>query len=891
MAPLTSQQPPINLCRLGLGGVFFWLAATTVGSSAWAANFEDAHRKYLQGQYQEATEIAAAQVEEGIWNERWPRLLIRCYMATGKYAEARETYLAAMKRYPTSLTLRMHGVDVIRHNDLPEEAEEAERQILLLLRSSTSRFASRDNLIAAGRYFAGRGEDAKKVLNLFYDRVRDADPTFMEAYLATAELALAKGDFKVAADTLQAAQRNDPSDPRVAYLLARAWQPSDSEKATAALELALNENPHHAPSLLYRAEVLIDREYYDDAEETIDRVLEINPHDQQAWALLAVLAHLRGQYEKEALMRAAALSTWGTNPRVDHLIGTKLSGKYRFAQGAEYQRRALELDPSFTPARFQLAQDLLRLGHDTVGWQLADAVAQEDPYNVVAHNLVTLHDRLKEFTVLTADDIHVRMQSHEAEVYGQSVLELLAEAKQVLCEKYEVEPHAPIVVEIFPEQKDFAIRTFGLPGGAGYLGVCFGRVITANSPASQGERPSNWRSVLWHEFCHVVTLEKTKNRMPRWLSEGISVYEERQRDPSWGESISPRYREMMLGDELTPVSQLSGAFLSPPSPIHLQFAYYESSLVVEFVIEQYGLDVLKQILVDLGDGLSTHDAFTKNVGSLEKLDSQFADYARQLAGEFGSAADWSREQLPEEASVDELAKWVQENPTNYWGLRGLAEAMIASKQMDKAKQPLEKLVQLETVTASAGGPLEMLAAVYRELEEERLERETLDRIVSLSSDPLPALRRLIEIASSENQWSDVSTYAEKILAINPLLPDGHAALATAAGHLGQPETTVRSLLAMSTMDPIDPAGLDYRIAVALTEMDRHDQAKRHVLEALEVAPRYRDALRLLLQLNEPPQPDEASTSDDSGDTQVGETPNSDDSEKQETADPQAKEEE
>ena len=59
-------------------------------------------------------------------------------------------------------------------------------------------------------------------------------------------------------------------------------------------------------------------------------------------------------------------------------------------------------------------------------------------------------------------------------------------------------------------------------------------MITANSPASQGEHPANWEAVLWHEFCHVVTLSKTHNKMPRWLSEGISVYEEAQEDASWG---------------------------------------------------------------------------------------------------------------------------------------------------------------------------------------------------------------------------------------------------------------------------------------------------------------------------------------------------------------------
>ena len=56
---------------------------------------------------------------------------------------------------------------------------------------------------------------------------------------------------------------------------------------------------------------------------------------------------------------------------------------------------------------------------------------------------------------------------------------------------------------------------------------------------------------------HVVTLELTHNKMPRWLSEGISVYEELQENPTWGQRMTPRYRQMILDGELTPVGELS----------------------------------------------------------------------------------------------------------------------------------------------------------------------------------------------------------------------------------------------------------------------------------------------------------------------------------------------
>lgn len=834
------------------------IIATFIGSPSKglsavdAADFAEAERQFLAGQYEAAELIAAAEVERGVWNERWPRLLIQCQLTTGKYAEALKTYNTAIDRFPTSLTLRMQGLEVLRQNNLLDLAAQSNARILQLLQAAPTRFASHDNVIATGRYFAERGNDARQILKLFYDRVRDANPKLIEVYIATAELALQKSDFKVAAETLQQAQRVGTSDPRVAYLLARAWEPSDSEKAAEAISVALEQNPNHIPSLLFVAEHAIDREQYDLAESTVQEVLAINRHQQQALALLAVLAHLRGNYEIESLMRATALSTWKRNPQVDHLIGRKLSQKYRFEEGADYQRRALQFDPNYNPARFQLAQDLLRLGQDDDGWEMAHRVAEEDDYNVIAHNLITLHDRLKSFSVIEAGNLHVRMDRQEAEIYGDSVLKLLTEAQGVLCKKYDIEPTAPIVVEIFPEQKDFAIRTFGLPGGTGYLGVCFGRVITANSPASQGPRPSNWQSVLWHEFCHVVTLEKTKNRMPRWLSEGISVYEERQRDPAWGESMTPQYRAMLLDENLTPVSNLSAAFLSPPSPTHLLFAYFESSLVVEFLIERYGQDALKQILSDLGDGLMINDALVRSVGSVDKLDSEFADYARQQAESFAPEVDWSKEGLPETGSVDELQAWAEDHPDNYWALRGIAEARIAIEQYEQARTPLERLRDLGAVTSERGGPLEMLARVYRELGHSQEEQATLEKVVELSSDALPGLRRLMEMAVEQENWNQLANYAQQFLSINPLVPTGHKQLAMAAEHLDRPLDTVRALRALGTIEPVDPAAIDYRLGRALAAMNQTDLAKHHVLRAIEEAPRYRDAHRLLLQLTEKP---------------------------------------
>ena len=95
------------------------------------------------------------------------------------------------------------------------------------------------------------------------------------------------------------------------------------------------------------------------------------------------------------------------------------------------------------------------------------------------------------------------MEKNEAAVYGRRVADLLEQAWVDLTPRYEFTPELPVVVEIYSRADDFSVRTFGMPDVVGFLGVCFGKVITANSPATRRDHPTSWESILWHEFCHV----------------------------------------------------------------------------------------------------------------------------------------------------------------------------------------------------------------------------------------------------------------------------------------------------------------------------------------------------------------------------------------------------
>jgi tetratricopeptide (TPR) repeat protein len=825
------------------------LLLSLLGSTAiHAADSAQLLLLFRTGKYAECVEATTKAIGESEFNENYRLLKLRSELELGRYADSAETLDAALKKFSSSIELRWYGRDVARFNGQPQRVAELEDEIAKFVQQAPWRYSDAASRLIVGRFVLSQGTDPKKVLDGAYNVVKKFQPTYAPAFLACGELALEKNDFALAAQNFEQAAKLDAAESDAYFGLAQAFAPSDSEKANAAIKATLERNPNHIGCLLFIADEHIDAERYDEAETVLTQVEAINPVHPKAAAYRAVLAHLRNQPESEKQYRGTGLKHWATNPEVDHVIGKKLSQKYRFAEGAAYQRQALEFDAKYLPAKIQLASDLLRLGDEEDGWKLANEVYEADGYNIFAHNLVTLQESIAKFRTLEEDGILVRMDAREADIYGRRVLDLLKRAKQQIAAKYDVTLPAPIIVEMFPKQEDFAIRTFGLPGGAGFLGVCFGTVITANSPASQDKNPTCWEATLWHEFCHVVTLNKTHNKMPRWLSEGISVFEERQADPTWGQTINPLYRKMLLGDELTPVSELSGAFLHPKSGQHLQFAYFESSLVVEYLVEKHGLDTLQKILVDLGNGLTINDTLARHTGSLDELDLKFAEYARNRAIEMARDADWTEPELPKRANSELLAEYLKDHPNNYAALQRQAKQLIADKKFAEAKQPLENMRKLYPNDASGDGHHVLLARVHRELKETSQERTALKNLAKLNDDSVDLFARLAELSSQANDWEATRQYAHRWLAVSPLQPAPHRIAAEAAEKLHDDALAIDSYRALLLLNPIDMADLHLKLATALQRSGDLPLAKRHALLALEEAPRFRAAHQRLLEI-------------------------------------------
>ena len=827
----------------------FLLGMLAVSPVMRAAEPEEVQADFLAGKHADAIKAAQAGLSDAPANGEWSLLLVQSLLAVGRYGEADAAMREALGRDAQSIRLRWLAREVAFANGRPEEAKERLDEIQRLVKSRMWMYGSPAELVVLARVFLELGADPKDVLEKILGQAQKKNPKQRDVYLARGELALDKQDFALAAKAFEEGLKGLPEDADLLSGRARAYAGSNRQVAMQSLAAALKQNERHVPSLLQMADHHIDGEAYAEAARVLDRVIAVNPHHADAWAYRAVLAHLRNDAVGEDAAREQALGSWPRNPRVDFLIGQKLAQKYRFAEAAVYLRRSREFDPLFLRSSAELAQTLLRLGEETEGWALAQAVHERDDYDVEAYNLVTLRDTMAKYATLTSDDFVVRMAEPEVAVYGSRVLGLLRRARHVLVEKYGAELARPTYVEIFAEQKDFAVRTFGLPDVAGFLGVCFGRVVTANSPATSGT-PTNWESVLWHEFCHVVTLQLTKNKMPRWLSEGISVYEERQADRSWGMRLNNRYREMIAKDELVPVGKLSAAFLSPKTPEHLQFAYLQSSLVVEFIVERFGIAALRGVLNDLRDGLEINAALEKNTVPLARLETEFAQHAREVAAALAPKLNWEKPaaELFTADGAAALAEWEKDHPDNYWLLRYRAARAAEAQKWTEARTALERLVALYPRQKGGDSAYRPLVAALHALGDTAAERAALKQWVEVDDESPDAYLRLMELAALEADWPTVERNVERYLAVNPLVAPPYRYLARASAATGNDSNAVVAWRTLLQLDAPDPADAHFQLAQVLRRRGETAEARQHVLLALEETPRYREALRLLQEL-------------------------------------------
>ena len=181
---------------------------------------------------------------------------------------------------------------------------------------------------------------------------------------------------------------------------------------------------------------------------------------------------------------------------------------------------------------------------------------------------------------------------------------------------------------------------------------------------------------------------------------------------------------------------------------------------------------------------------------------------------------------------------------------------MEAKKWAEAEPVLESLATSYHAEKGAANPLWLLAVTQRHLQETNSELATLEKFARQESDFEDLDVRLIELYEAQSNWLEVTKYAERLLTINPLISLPHRALAEAGMATGNNEQAITAYRKLLLLDPPDPVDVHFQLARLLhARGSSESEAERQVLQALEEAPRFRDAQRLLLEIKgKTPQP-------------------------------------
>lgn len=151
------------------------------------------------------------------------------------------------------------------------------------------------------------------------------------------------------------------------------------DEAEEQLERALELEPDDPRSWLQLTLLHLQRGDFEPAQRAADQARELSPGDPSTHHAAGLVARARGDRREAERELRSALTTGGENGRVLVDLGVLLSEAGQHEEAVRTLRRALELDPGSRLARHALPVAVLRSGELGEGIELLEGMAQEFP--------------------------------------------------------------------------------------------------------------------------------------------------------------------------------------------------------------------------------------------------------------------------------------------------------------------------------------------------------------------------------------------------------------------------------------------------------------------------------------------------------------------------------
>jgi tetratricopeptide (TPR) repeat protein len=700
----------------------------------------------------------------------------------------------------------------------------------------------------------GRVEPARTCYSAL---LRQVDP------LIRAEAHFALGDLRAANDTFREAVAANATAvlPRLRWgrMFLAAGQYSD---ARALFEEVLEQDEDEVGARLGMARVSVER-FGGDITELVDKLLAEDPSLVEAQLISATLAIERGEYDEgvraaerardlaiqqrlaplEALTLLAAVEvmrnrdparrvqdTLDYNPRYGSLfesLGRFEVMRRRYREADAWLQRAAQVQPELWSGRRELGLNLMRLGRIEEARGHLVASYEGDPFNVVTSNTLKLVDSLENYDFIRIGEPGLVLQLHKSEsaALRPYVEQIARDSIASFSSRYGYTPESPITIELYQDHADFEVRTAGLTG-IGLLGVTFGHLVAMDSPSGQRRGEFHWGSVLWHEMAHVFTLSATGHRVPRWLSEGLSVYEEWTSGPTPGVAVTTTTLNAFKDGKFLPIVSIDDGFMRQSYEGQIQVSYEQAGLMSLFAAERFGFARVAQYLRAFNDPAVTTGSAIQSVFQItpDEFDTQFKTFMEQRFAPY----------------LKDPGRWPE--------LLRRAHTMLEARNWREAREAAQAAITLLPEYTASGSAYEVLAQA------EEGAGNTDAAIAAWQAwrkaggwDP-DGMRKLGELLLAARRNPEATEVLAAVNWSDPLAADGHDRLGRLLVEQRRGADALREYQVLLALRPLDTASANFGLAQALRLTGDTVRARRHLLESLEIAPNFRPAQRMLLEM-------------------------------------------
>jgi tetratricopeptide (TPR) repeat protein len=594
-------------------------------------------------------------------------------------------------------------------------------------------------------------------------------------------------------------------------------------KAAELAQLALDADPKLLEAQELLARLALEDNNTAKAIEQAKKALEMSPNSLKAMAILATIDLLADKKETSWLGKALAVAPH--SGEVYATIGYFFVIERRYEEGIQFYRKAIELQPDLWPAHSQLGINLMRLGREKEARTELELAFNNGQTDKPTTNTLNLMDSYKNFVIFETNNTILKLHKKEAELLRPYFEAEMKRAIATYEKKYQMKLDAPVQVEVYPDHEDFAVRTMGMPG-LGALGVTFGNVVAMDSPSGRKPGTFHWDSTMWHEMSHVFVLAATKHRVPRWFTEGLAVYEETAASPDWGDRVDPHILQAIKDKKLLPVANLDRGFIHPEYPMQVIVSYFEAGRICGFIEKTWGFGKLLAMIHDFAGNAATPDVIEKELGMKpEEFDKNFL---AALDAELGKTV----------AGFDEWRKKIRE----------VSELAKAGKNDDVIREATA-IRDLFADYVEAGSAYEFLADAYLAKNDKPNAMAQLARYSQVGGRDPALIKKLATLLEEAGRKDEAAAALARLNWIYPEDEELHRRLGNLYLDEGKTEPATVEFRAAIAMRPLDTATARYNLARAYQKAGKTTEAKDEILSALESAPSFRPAQKMLLELS------------------------------------------